>query len=78
MYLGKIMELGKTEQIFRHPKHPYTQALLSAIPHPEPNRNVERTILTGASPTRATHPRVVDSIRGARSRRHGARRKSRR
>ena len=50
MYLGKIMELGETEQIFRRPKHPYTQALLSAVPHPEPNLDVERTILTGGLP----------------------------
>ena len=50
MYLGKVMELGETEQIFRRPKHPYTQALLSAIPHPEPNLDVERTILTGGLP----------------------------
>ena len=50
MYLGKIMELGETEQIFRRPKHPYTRALLSAIPHPEPNLDVERTILTGGLP----------------------------
>ncbi len=50
MYLGKIMELGETEQIFRQPKHPYTRALLSAIPHPEPNLDVERTILTGGLP----------------------------
>jgi oligopeptide/dipeptide ABC transporter ATP-binding protein len=50
MYLGKIMEMGETEQIFQQPKHPYTQALLSAIPHPEPNRNVQRIILPGGLP----------------------------
>lgn len=50
MYLGKIMELGETAQIFSRPKHPYTRALLSAIPHPTPNREVARTLLAGSLP----------------------------
>ena len=41
MYLGQVVELGETEDVFTHPRHPYTQALLSAIPVPDPV--VERT-----------------------------------
>src|SRR5256886_9641463 len=44
MYLGRIVEMGPTELIFRDPKHPYTPALLSAIPLPEPGRFRERTL----------------------------------
>ena len=36
IYKGRIVELGDTEKIFRHPLHPYTQALISAIPQPDP------------------------------------------
>ena len=50
MYLGKIVEIGDSRQVFQNPKHPYTQALLSAIPNPEPNQNVERIILQGLLP----------------------------
>jgi oligopeptide/dipeptide ABC transporter ATP-binding protein len=46
MYLGKIVEEGSAEQIFRHPKHPYTQALLNDIPSPDPDqRMLERVVL---------------------------------
>jgi len=54
MYLGKIMEIGKSNEIFTKPSHPYTQALLSAAPKPDPKleRTRERIILKGDLPVR--------------------------
>jgi oligopeptide transport system ATP-binding protein len=46
MYLGKIVEVGSTDAIFSNPKHPYTQALLSAIPIPDPRLERERKKIT--------------------------------
>ena len=45
MYLGKIVELAEVEELFKHPLHPYTQALLSAIPVPDPSRKDRKVIL---------------------------------
>src|SRR5262249_58123032 len=42
MYVGRIVELGETEAIFTSPKHPYTAALLSAVPHPHPRPPANR------------------------------------
>ncbi|HEX9339833.1 MAG TPA: oligopeptide/dipeptide ABC transporter ATP-binding protein [Thermoplasmata archaeon] len=50
MYLGKIVELGSTEQVIARPKHPYTQALISVVPSPDPRHKVERIILRGERP----------------------------
>ena len=50
MYLGKIVEITSVENIFSEPKHPYTQALISAIPVPDPNVKKERIILKGDMP----------------------------
>ena len=51
MYLGRIMEVGPSEALHTAPKHPYTQALLSAIPIPEPGKRRERIILRGDPPS---------------------------
>ncbi len=51
MYLGKIVELADTKELFKNPMHPYTQALLSAIPIPDPEVRSHRTILKGDVPS---------------------------
>ena len=47
MYVGKIVEEAPTEELFDTPRHPYTEALLSAVPKPDPRRARERIILKG-------------------------------
>jgi oligopeptide/dipeptide ABC transporter ATP-binding protein len=57
MYLGRIVEVAKTEEIFRNPKHPYTKALLSAYPIPNPEmRSNERIVISGDVPSPANPP----------------------
>jgi len=74
MYLGKIVELASSEAIYKNPKHAYTKALLSAIPHPDPTRVVDRVLLEGDVPSpidppkgsafghRIAHPRYEETI----------------
>ena len=52
MYLGRIVEIGPSEAIYEDPKHPYTQALLRAIPEPDPRRAVPRDLPRGEVPGR--------------------------
>ena len=56
MYLGKIVELAKTEELFSNPRHPYTEALMSAVPVPDPDYQVQEIILTGDVPSPVTPP----------------------
>jgi oligopeptide/dipeptide ABC transporter ATP-binding protein len=56
MYLGKLAEEGTVEQLYRDPRHPYTVALLSAIPDPDPRRRKKRLVLKGDVPSPAAPP----------------------
>jgi peptide/nickel transport system ATP-binding protein len=47
MYVGKLVESAKSDELFTHPRHPYTEALLSSVPQPDPNRKSARMILEG-------------------------------
>ncbi len=56
MYVGKIVEQAATEELFLHPKHPYTEALLSAIPKPDPDSLLDEIMLEGEVPSPANPP----------------------
>ncbi len=69
MYLGRIVEIGPAEQIYADPKHPYTAALLRAIPEPDPDRSVPRDLPRGEIPDAVApplgcrfHPRCPDAF----------------
>jgi oligopeptide transport system ATP-binding protein len=69
MYLGQIVELSETKDLFARPSHPYTKALLSAIPVADPDQKPERVLLTGDVPTPINppsgchfHPRCPDAM----------------
>jgi len=69
MYLGRVVELGPTAQVLAEPCHPYTQALISVVPVPNPRRRHKRTILQGEIPNPADippgcrfHPRCPSAI----------------
>ena len=68
MYLGKIVELAESQELYDNPQHPYTRALLSSIPVPDPRIRGSRTILTGDVPSPvnipsgcAFHPRCPEA-----------------
>ena len=57
MYLGNIVEMGDSVNVYHHPKHPYSRALLSAVPVPDPNqKNKSRVVLKGDIPTPMNKP----------------------
>src|SRR5207244_12363992 len=56
MYLGRIVEVGPADAIYADPKHPYTQALLRAVPEPDPERAVPRDLPRGEEPGAALPP----------------------
>ncbi len=56
MYLGRIVEFGSVEDVFAPPYHPYTEALLSAVPVPDPDRQQKRIVLEGAMPSPTNMP----------------------
>ncbi len=72
MYLGHLVELGPAEQVIENPLHPYTQALIAAVPEPDPqNRFRERPVIPGEPPSPAHvppgcpfHPRCPKAIKG--------------
>ncbi len=56
MYLGRIVETGSTDEVLGHPRHPYTQALLSAVPEPDPESKRLRIVLAGDPPSPSSPP----------------------
>ena len=57
MYVGKLVELTETEELYNNPLHPYTEALLSAVPKPDPRQKAQRIVLEGDVPDPLNPPR---------------------
>ena len=69
MYLGRIVESGEGQEIYKNPLHPYTRSLMSAIPVPDPHRKIKRQIISGDVPSPINppsgctfHPRCPEMI----------------
>ena len=69
MYLGRIVEIGATDELYRNPRHPYTRALLEAIPEPDPGHRIPRRLPRGEVPDATVpplgcsfHPRCPDAF----------------
>jgi len=56
MYVGKVVELAGTEALYHRPMHPYTEALMSAVPNPDPTQRSKRVVLSGEIPDPANPP----------------------
>jgi peptide/nickel transport system ATP-binding protein len=56
MYVGKVVELASTEDLYQRPMHPYTEALMSAVPNPDPTVRSKRIVLSGEIPDPANPP----------------------
>jgi oligopeptide/dipeptide ABC transporter ATP-binding protein len=56
MYVGKLVEMTSTEELLRHPLHPYAEALISAVPPADPDIRLDRIILEGDVPSPANPP----------------------
>jgi peptide/nickel transport system ATP-binding protein len=78
MYLGKVVELGPVESIYADPRHPYTRALLGAMPAMDPDRRGEHVTLTGDPPNPINPPPAAASRRAAPTPRRAAWRGNRR
>jgi peptide/nickel transport system ATP-binding protein len=71
MYLGRVVEIGPTDEIFANPRHPYTKALLAAIPEANPDKMIPRDLPRGEIPDAAQpplgcafHPRCPEAVAG--------------
>jgi oligopeptide transport system ATP-binding protein len=56
MYLGRVVEIASSRELYTQPKHPYTEALLSAVPIPDPTAKKKRIVLTGDVPNPVNRP----------------------
>ena len=77
MYLGRLVELTDTDELFANPLHPYTEALMSAVPVPDPDHRADRIISPATCPARWTRPRAATFILAVATRRRSVERRPR-